>query len=390
MVQVEKLDLDCIRYPFHRLYPSKFDTFELGRLGRGLKHSDSHRALAALRLVNRTICCSASRVIFRSISFQVNGLDSLEDPQRIFIDRWASYVRKVNITFSLSIIQYHTYTDSVEFPDLLKRLHIFITKLINLKALIFHCPVDVERSELFTNVVATIIRSLSLQSLVELEISHGYYGSWNTEEAVYPMEIQSVPPRGGLENLKDLAVTGHFTHGKDSERELLKLIRSAVNIESLRLGGQYPSNWPNILPFINAHRLRYLQLQGRIFPNHLFNLLRQCKETIRFLAIACDLGGSWLYMLFQISRGLKLLQFDCVSAPRGFPVNHGWLQCEIIKNRRDEYILCLHVQNDIHRQVNANRVAAGLTPFEGELDLQPLKSVMEEEHYQELCSLPEL
>lgn len=184
--------------------------------------------------------------------------------------------------------------------------------------------------------------------------------------------------------------------GKDSELVILQLIQTAVNIESFRLQYYLPGKLPGTLHLINPRRLRYLQLEYvDITANQLFYLLKNSKESIRYIDITASLRrGSWLQVLFKIMRALNLLEFrfDLPHIPRANPSEIEGLEHGLLQNIRDEKILCVYAHSDIQRQVNANRLAAGLIPLQGNVDVERpfLKCVMEEAYYRELCSLPEL
>jgi hypothetical protein len=189
---------------------------------------------------------------------------------------------------------------SGEFHDFFNKLQSLFKKLPNLEAFNLYPRVYDRRYEAFINVAVNTIGCLSLQNLTELEISHHYSGYYSFEE-LPPMENDSGTPRGGLANLRHLGLKGRFTWGKDSELELLQLIQTAVNTESLRLQYYRPGKLPGTLQFINWHRLQYLQLEsGDITANEIFYLLKNSRESIRYFEITAH-TASWLVATGVIS-----------------------------------------------------------------------------------------
>lgn len=373
-----------------RLYPSKFTTFESARRCTSVTRCPGFQALTKLRLVSKFICEIASRSFFRNIrltvgksGFESIGLMRLEDLSN---GRWATDVRKLDIWFNSPFIA-GMNCHSVEF----ERLRSLFMKFPNLEAFNLYPNIYDRRYEAFINIAVNTIQSSSLERLTELELSHDYSEYRGLEEFI-PMETDSETPRGGLENLRHLGLKGHFTWEKDGELELLRLIQTAVNIESLRLQYYCTGILPSSLHFITPRRLRYLQLENvDITAKELNHLLKSCKESIRYIEITANLHhGSWLQVLFWISRSLNLFDFRFhLSRQYGNGIEE--LEYELLQNIRDENVLRVYAHNDIQRQVNANRLAAGLIPLQRNIKVQtpPLKSVMEKAHYQELCSLPE-
>ena len=350
-----------------------------------------------MRLVNKTICCIASKRFFQNVQVSFKNSDGSEALKRledISNSTWATDVRKLDIRFDPKFLQ-GMNRHSEEFHDLFNKIRLIFEKLPELNAFNFYPYTFGNRDEAFINMGVNTIRSLPLQNLTELEITHHYGGHYHGSRKFIPTGHYLEGPGDGLENLKHLGLKGHFTWEKDSELELAQLIRTAVNIESLRL--QYHcSGVPNTLQFINPHRFRYLHLElGDIHETELSHILKKCKETIRYIEITADrYHGSHLQVLFQINRSLKLLYF--FFRLRGDSRKIEELENGLRQDIRNEEILCVYAYSDIQRQIKANRLAAGLVPswrrytFVEFLETPPLESVMDAAHYQELCSLSEL
>ena len=381
MLHVENLDMHPDRTL--RLYPSKATTFEYQRRFRTSTTTPGFQALAMLRLVSKTICCSASRLYFRDIrvSFRrSDGSETLMKLEDLSNGLWATDVRKLNIWFATEFIE-GMNRHSTKFHDFFERLRSLFMKLPNLEAFNLYPFIYGNRYENFIKMALNTVQSLPPRRLTELEILHHYTSYCSTKEFL-PTETDPGTSTGGLENLKHLGLKGHFTYEEESELGLLQLIQSAVNIESLRLQ-HYCSGVPNTLQFISPRRLRYLQLEnGSISAREVIHLLKNCKESIRYIrSSAVPHPGSWLQLLFQMGRSLKLFNF-CFRLPRPDVNDRKIEELEkgLRQNIRDENILCVYAHSDIQRQVNANRLAAGLIPYEGNVDVEtpPLKSVMEE------------
>lgn len=144
-------------------------------------------------------------------------------------------------------------------------------------------------------------------------------------------------------------------------------------------------------------QLQYLNCDGpKTSGQELLILLRQCKETIRYLFIDIDpfhdSNEMWLYVLYNIHKHLELLDFEF----RWEVLDHvdDWYDgmLEEADEYDDEMILAYFALGDIQRQVNANRLAAGLQPHPTSkyerLALPPLKSVMRESLGKKLDSKP--
>jgi hypothetical protein len=132
--------------------------------------------------------------------------------------------------------------------------------------------------------------------------------------------------------------------------------------------------------------LSYLELDSY----DLLDLLQRSKKTIKFLSLEYIilLEGSWLHVLIQMRKNLKLLELYFMGESfNGFEHSAEGLFFENIP-LPPEYIL--HALGDLQRQINANRVAEGLEPFSTDifeqLNLLPLGSIIPRAEYDVLMS----
>jgi hypothetical protein len=174
---------------------------------------------------------------------------------------------------------------------------------------------------------------------------------------------------------------------------LLRRLTNLVSLEVWAFCEAFDRQVEN-LGFSQPLRLESLNL-GRVYISsyEVLGLLEQCKDTIKYFSIdyvALD-AGTWLHLLMQIKKNLKLFNFFLfrwkISLEQKMDYGDMWLSYGFF--RRDYQLICLAL-GDIQRQVNANRLAAGLELWSKKefqaLDLPPLQSVMDKARYRELSS----
>jgi hypothetical protein len=95
-------------------------------------------------------------------------------------------------------------------------------------------------------------------------------------------------------------------------------------------------------------------------------------------------SGTWLHVLFQIKKNLKLITISFMPSDPFFDGLRG------DGSDYEDVIFLSHALGDIQRQTNVNRIAAGLKPWTNKtywyLRCPPLEVAMERGSYEELSS----
>lgn len=122
----------------------------------------------------------------------------------------------------------------------------------------------------------------------------------------------------------------------------------------------------------------------------LLDLLVRSKDTIKFVSFeyVVLMQGSWLHVLIQMRKNLKLLELYFM----------GDSMVSIDDSTEGLYFEDIpvpaphtkHALGDLQRQINVNRLEAGLEPFTTEifeqLDLEPLSTILPPDEWEKLDS----
>lgn len=136
---------------------------------------------------------------------------------------------------------------------------------------------------------------------------------------------------------------------------------------------------------LKALNLSHMQLTSR----DLLDLLLRSKDTLKYVSFEYLVlrQDSWLHVLIQIRKNLKLLELSFMRDSMECIEDSAELYFEDIP------VPTLHLQHalgDIQRQINANRLEAGLEPFTTEifeyLELRPLHAILPRDEWERLDS----
>lgn len=122
--------------------------------------------------------------------------------------------------------------------------------------------------------------------------------------------------------------------------------------------------------------LSYVELDS----HDLLDLLVRSKDTIKYVSFeyVILMEGSWLHVLIQMRKNLKLLELYFMRESMD-SIEHS-TEGLFFENIPLPPFYILHALGDLQRQINANRIEAGLEPFTTEifeqLNLQPLSAIL--------------
>jgi hypothetical protein len=199
-----------------------------------------------------------------------------------------------------------------------------------------------------------------------------------------------------IRQIERLSLTSRTEEDDPYLEGLDTLLETATNLFSLKVGG-FCEAFDLPVGDINCSqplRLKSLNLERVYISSYeLLGLLERCKDTVRSVKIdyVSLNAGSWLHVLTQIKKNLKLfdfLFFDWViSLDKELRLSDTWPDYGFF--RRDYKLICLAI-GDSQRQINANRLAEGFKRRSKKkfraLDFPPLESVMEKGRYTKLIS----
>ena len=137
--------------------------------------SNCRRDIAALRLVNRDFCLSASRQLFRHIGAMFTPFwdtSPLERLTKIPKSPYAMYVRRIDFGFQWKISAKNS-GDALHIEELAGTLPSLLVRFPNLGGLDFHPPplhLPQDQRELFMQTVVRVLRYVPLPTLTELVV----------------------------------------------------------------------------------------------------------------------------------------------------------------------------------------------------------------------------
>lgn len=304
---------------------------------------------------------------------------------------YAQFVREIAFSPNPIFLETRGRPKTVFAPNILTRLSSVLKKLPNLETVdIQSLPWEPTLS--WPSVALKAIASLKHQNVTRLETS--------IDNSSYLRRcIESGPEKPVtqlIRQIQDLRLHG-TNDDEDCMDDLHLILKTAANLVSLKVWGYCSVFNPSVKEFNFRQPLRLQSLNltwVSISSYNLLGLLKWCKDTITSVTIGfLELhGGSWLHVLVQIKKNLKLLEFffyewdisraEEVEDDNGLWRSLGEFRCD------HELIGCAIA--DLQRQANAHRVAEGLQPLSKEeyreLDLPTLESAIDEARYTELSS----
>lgn len=337
------------------------------------------RHLAALRLVNRGFCASASPQLFRHIVAICVPLQK-ESPLTRLVgvsnSPYAKYVERIEVGFRLfensGVEPLSLYLD-----DLAGVLPGCLDRLPNINAVELHdtpssLPWNKKRAAV--NTFATALHNGSLLNLTDLEVTlpnalefgQILFGREESTFQILQHTLQSLRHLGlhvatddDLYSRPDLTNTAH----------LFRLVELAVNVSSLTISSSIPLGYINFRSLRLLH-LKYLDLKGgEASAEALYSLVEQSKESIRsvrFHKFKLN-SGRWEIVLMRMSRLPRILDIDIGSC--GYsnaleihrvdtlsPCPPAWPEAILSQAVNDGMALRF-----LLLQVNENRLAAGLS-----------------------------
>lgn len=355
---------------------------------------DIRRELAALRLVNRTFCDSASVVLFRHIvALATSSPDSrpLERLTELANSRYASYVCHLELGFR-DIMKFSTSPSISYIEDLAGLLSSCLIKFTNLRALQFREPpscLPLERRRAYIKTVVSTLRYLPLPELTELEL---YFPITHDFGEFFPNTTSSlrIPVSNVLSHLRHLGlyVCEHTNHvdqrywqepilpeyatlpNTTHAFNLFKMIQSAPSLQSLAVRSRDILDL-DYLRFPPTLRLRSLYLSGvRISSNNLLSLFKQSQGTIAFIDFSLVKlnSGTWQQIFMELCTFQHLLDFYIQHSGYSSAGSSSGLAAIMLPDPEcslsveSENTLDTNALGDLQRQVNANRISAGFPP----------------------------
>ncbi|RAO70530.1 uncharacterized protein BHQ10_006542 [Talaromyces amestolkiae] len=368
-------------------------------LGQGLlnpysitSYVEDCKTLAALRLVDKAFCRSASRGLFRRVILEVGYKPAITTKfQALASSEYAQFVREA--VFSPDPIFKHTRwrPKFVFAPNILTRLTSVLKKLPKLETVAI-CPLPWDPTLSWSSVALRAIADLKHHNVTRLEMS--------LDNSAYLKRCiecrQEKPVTQLIRQVQHLKLYGKNEEEDDMD-DLHLILKTAANLVSLEVNS-YCSVYGSSVKEYNFHQ--HLQLKSlnlvcvSITSYELLGLLEWCKDTIKSVAIGFLAlnAGSWLHVLMQIKKNLKLLKFffNEWNISRAKETEYGnYMWRSLGKFRRDHELIGCAI-GDLQRQTNANRIAEGLRPLSKEeyreLDLPTLESAIDDARYTELIS----
>lgn len=331
-------------------------------------------ALHNLSLVDKAFSRCAPRQLFRGIHVLLNcGLSSISKIEALSSSDYARHVRLIQFeyrhaepwVFARNTENEEDIDDEEEviegqFAKLSKeavdRLSLVMAKFRNLNAVdIWSDQDELPKTTMgFVPQIITTIADLQLRGFfhrltyLRVPVEGADYLKMLVENNNHNAAIQNFPRR-----IKDMELISFVV--MDDIDEWLDLIQSSPNSLYLTMHSNctlVPLTTINSVPGFRIESLHFSALE--ITSYHLLALLEECKCSITFISLdhITLLSGTWIHILFQIKKCKNLIDFSlehCVPFLDGF-----WF--EYAKTDK----LLPHALGDVQRQVNANRLAAGV------------------------------
>ncbi|KAI9643784.1 hypothetical protein NHQ30_007134 [Ciborinia camelliae] len=345
--------------------------------------SEPRKRLADLRLVSKAFCSAASPRLFRHIVVWNDSYKSLGLARLLEISNspYANYVRYIDIKFSF--IRNATMHLFVE--DFAGLLPCCLPKFPNLNALDFHkIPSSLIQGNIksLINTFVMGLRYVPLVNLTELEVT--FQTTDDFKQFFSKASSLRIPIEHVLQNLRHLVYQsettifagrcsiGDFRFPNDKHANYLsRLVELATNLDSLTIRCTDIVNLDTIRFPCTMH-LESLCLSSVAIPSEKFlALIEQSKESIRIVELWLVKlnSGTWQDILLPMSELLHLIDFQIESSGYSLTGMSSHLADELIFAPDASKPIETHSWSDyealvnLQGQVNANRVAAGLSPF---------------------------
>lgn len=420
---------DNTNYEDPRLHPSIY-----------LLHKEARTALSNLRLVDKTLNRSATRVLFRGVRARLgHGVSSISKLETLSSSEYAKHVRLIHLEIgymeSYDLVRDEEdgeglEDDEDENEDLeseeevdeededgnlegqeevdeggfirlsdkcLDHLSILIAKFRNLKAVNIWPEhfTPLEKAMGLLSQIITTIANLQLRGFIHRVTNLGMpidgvnHLMTLLDKDDHQTAIQHFLQR--VQHMNFIGFIGIDASMGDVPTELIDLdalIKSSPNLLSLSMLKLFA-----LVPLVKFNpslrlRLESLELLGvKITSYDLLALLEACKESIKFISLDCIelVSGSWLHVLVQIKKNLNLITFIFMQSDPFLEELGGGGE----GNEHQRRILW-RALGDIQRQTNANRIAARLKPWTAKtyshLSCPSLKSSIGKKYYRELSS----
>lgn len=309
---------------------------------------------------------------------------------RLSRSAYAADVRQIDLGLDPygSTDEYQLYVE-----DLAGLLSSCLARFPRLSALEVHglpSSLSQEKTRVFVNTIVAALRYVPLPNLTELEISfpitHDFGKLFNDKASPTRVPIEHV--LGSLRHLSlsvteytDIIGQRYWRTPVSSANAALpnesytiylsRLVQAAVNLDSLAISSTDILNLDNI-EFASSLRLRSLCLSSvSISSFRLTSLIEQCEDTVKriHLNLVKLNSGTWRDVLMQMCKLPRLHFFFIESVGYSLTGSSSDLATRLLPQPDDPDDIETHDSFDLYalgnlqRQVNANRVAAGLPPI---------------------------
>lgn len=378
---------------------------------------DNRDTLAVLRLVDKAFCRSASRALFRYKTIRTK-LDSTFIPkfEEFASSDCALFVRYIDINIDFQWdekdeaheVGQHNGAEEVSgrgfgetFDQVVNRLPFLLSKFVKLQSFHIWQP-HFEYEERLVGLVLPVLRAmadLQVHDLTELGLPLGScipFLHGLLKDSVHEIAVTRF-----MQRIRHLCLQDYQPR-KDNMIGLCTMLNTTINLCTLEISGaglksdlvldKIDSCQALPLEFLDLH---YLSISS----NHLLGLLEKCKHSMRFITIAhVNLtSGSWLHVLSQISKNLKLFVFlwefrKNYENEKEYQYSNSRRPLDLF-DKEDQHQLNWCVHGEIQRQIIVNRRASGIELISNSIidnwvNRPSLRSVMKETQYQELMSRP--
>lgn len=291
-------------------YQSKSILALTGAFLQIVSYIKGRKTLVSLRLVDRAISRSAARGLFRRVVLRLGYSQSITKLEALSSSGYALFVRYVDFNPRPFFKEREGYEYSLIEDDAIDRLPSLLAKFPNLNtADIWDLEWDSESFEAWFPPVLESIAKPQLRRLTQLHFSidgTGYLAHClNSDHHANVKQL--------IRQIERLSLDCRVEDDPYLQR-LDTLLKTASNLSSLKIDGFCEVfNLPvGDIDCSQLLRLESLELHYvSISSYELLGLLERCKDTIKFLKLGSVslTKGSWLHVLVQIIKNLKLLDF---------------------------------------------------------------------------------
>lgn len=363
--------------------------------------TDTRKNLKALRLVNVSLCRSATPWLFQHIDVRCSSsetVSSLTRLLRISKGPLSLLVRQIDIGFhsDMNLCSFANSANSLYIEDLFGSLSFSLMKCCNLAALEFHeTPEWLEQKHRnkYMDAVASILRYVPLSKLQELQlkfpVTHDYGRFFPAKSSPVQIPIQKYMKRLRYLGLYVCQYTDHQDENRgrywaspvlpeyvsvpNSEYAtlMLQMVEMAPNLESLSINSLNILNI-DLLTFPSSLSLRSLDLTGVSFScDQILKILDQSDDRIRYINFSCVYlnSGTWRYILLRMCHLRHLLDINIDFGGYSLSGTSSSLAIKLFphperpRNIETDDYRDLDALGNLQRKVNLNRIALGLRPF---------------------------